>query len=117
MSPSEQSSRFVVLGAVDDGPLAKKVVRVGANFARMVPGGELQLIHVLGNLPPCVSAVPAPSGLGVTAAELEAEARKRLDELSALARDQFVGRIAGHLAAASAWRESSRSRSTPQADV
>jgi nucleotide-binding universal stress UspA family protein len=83
MSPTEPSPRFVVLGAVDDGPLAREVVRVGANFARTVPGGELHLIHVLENLPPPVSIVPAPVGMGLTTGEIVAEARKRLDELSA----------------------------------
>jgi nucleotide-binding universal stress UspA family protein len=105
MNPSQPAPRFVVIGAVDDGPLAQEVVRVGANFARMVPGGELHLIHVLENLPPPVSLVPPPTGMGLTAAEMEAEARKRLDELLALARGKFAGRIVGHLAAGSASRE------------
>jgi nucleotide-binding universal stress UspA family protein len=117
MSPTEQPPRFVVLGAVDDGPLAREVVRVSANFARSAPGGELHLIRVLENLPPRVSVVPAPVGLGVTTAEIAAEARKRLDELSAVARAQFKGRIVGHLAAGSAWREILQVAIDLQADV
>jgi nucleotide-binding universal stress UspA family protein len=117
MSPTEQSPRFVVLGAVDDGPLAREVVRVSANFARAVPGGELHLIHVLENLPPQVSIVPAPVGMGITTGEIVAEARKRLDELSAEARAQFGARIVGHLAAGRAWREILQLAVDLQADV
>jgi nucleotide-binding universal stress UspA family protein len=117
MCPAEQSPRFVVLGAVDDGPLAREIVRVSASFARMTPGGELHLIHVLENLPPRVSAVPAPIGLGITTAEIAAEARKRLDELSAVARAEFTGRVVGHLAAGSSWREILQVAIDLQADV
>lgn len=117
MNPIEPAPRFVVLGAVDDGPLAHEVARIGANFARLVPGGELHLIHVLEHLPPPVSSVPAATGLGVTAAEMKAEACRRLDELLALARGEFAGRIVGHLAAGSAWREIIQVATDLQADV
>jgi hypothetical protein len=61
--------------------------------------------------------VPAPVGLGVTTAEIAAEARKRLDELSTDARALFGGRIVGHLSAGTAWREILQVAIDLQADV
>jgi nucleotide-binding universal stress UspA family protein len=97
--------RFVVLAAVDESPVAHEVVRVAANFARTIPGGELHLLKVVEDLPPRVSAVPAPPGLGVTTAEIVAAARKRLDGVTSGARAQYTGRIVEHLAAGSAWKQ------------
>jgi nucleotide-binding universal stress UspA family protein len=109
--------RFVVLAAVDGSPLEREVVRVGANFARSIPGGELHLIHVVEDLPPRVALVPPPMGLGVTTAEMVATARTRLDHVAQDARSQFAGRIVEHLAAGSAWKQILQVALDLQADV
>jgi nucleotide-binding universal stress UspA family protein len=116
MSPNDPKARFVALGAVHDGPLDEDVVRVGANFARIVPGGELHLIYVIEDLP-MVASVPVPYGLGLTLAELEAAGRKHVDELAAHAQSQFAGRIVGHLAAGSAYKQILQMAIDLQADV
>jgi hypothetical protein len=61
--------------------------------------------------------VPPPPGLGITTAEIAAEARKLLDGLARDARAQFGGRIVGHLAAGSAWREILQVAIDLQADI
>ncbi|HEY8086736.1 MAG TPA: universal stress protein [Polyangiaceae bacterium] len=106
-----------MLAAVDDGPLATEVVRVSANFARAINGGELHLIHVVEDLPPPVALVPRPMGLGMTTAEIATSARKRLDALASEGRSQFAGRIVGHLAAGSAWKQILQAALDLQADV
>jgi nucleotide-binding universal stress UspA family protein len=117
MSSIPPNARFVVLAAVDGSPLEREVVRVGANFARCAPGGELHLVHVVEDLPPRVTLVPAPVGLGVTTAEVVATARRRLDSVAADARTQFAGRIVEHLAAGSAWKQILQIALDVQADV
>jgi nucleotide-binding universal stress UspA family protein len=109
--------RFVVLAAVDDGPLDSEVVRVGANFARGSAGGELHLVHVIEDLPPPLAVVPRPMGLGISAPEIVAAARKRVDTLSAEARARFAGRIVEHLAAGAASRHILQVAIDIQADV
>jgi nucleotide-binding universal stress UspA family protein len=105
MSLPPPNPRFVVLAAVNESPSEQEVVRVGANFARSIPGGELHLLHVVEDLPPPMSLVPAPVGLGVTTTEIVGAARARLDKVTAAARTQFGGRIVEHLAAGSAWKQ------------
>jgi nucleotide-binding universal stress UspA family protein len=105
MNTAPATARFVVLAAVDDSPFEHEVVRVGANFARDVAGGELHLVHVVEDLPPPVALVPAPLGLGISMTEIVGAARKWLDEVAAAASDQFAGRIVEHLAAGSAWKQ------------
>jgi nucleotide-binding universal stress UspA family protein len=117
MSPSEPTERFVVLTAIDHGPMDHEVVRAGANLAREIAGAELHLIHVLEDLPSPVGFVPRPVGLGITAGEITAEARTRLDDLSAEARSLFGGRIVGHLVAGSAWKQVLQVAIDLQADV
>jgi nucleotide-binding universal stress UspA family protein len=105
MSLPPPNPRFVVLAAVNESSHEQDVVRVGANFARSMPGGELHLLHVVEDLPPPIALVPAPFGLGVTTAEIVAAARARLDKVTSAARAQFGGRIVEHLAAGSAWKQ------------
>jgi nucleotide-binding universal stress UspA family protein len=105
MSLPPRNPRFVVLAAVNESSREQEVVRVGANFARSMTGGELHLLHVVEDLPPPVALVPAPLGLGVSTAEIVGAARARLDELTSAARAQFGGRIVEHLAAGSAWKQ------------
>jgi len=112
-----EKSRLVVLAALDDSNAAHEVLRVAANFARMAPGGELHLIHVIEDMPPAVALVPRPVGLGITSAELVAEARQRLDQRAAEAREQFDGRLATHVAAGSAWKQILQLAIDLQADV
>jgi nucleotide-binding universal stress UspA family protein len=100
-----EMSRFVVLAAVDASDAAHEVLRVGANFARQVRGGELHLVHVVEDLPPPVVLVPPPAGLGITSTEIVAAAREHVEELAAEARDRFSGRLTTHVAAGSAWKQ------------
>jgi nucleotide-binding universal stress UspA family protein len=116
MSAPQQTPRFVVLAAVDNGPLASEVLRVGANFARMA-SGELHVLHVVEDLPPPVSMVPPPEGMGITPQEIRKAARARLDELCAAAQPQFTGRIAAHLATGRARREILRTAAALEADL
>jgi nucleotide-binding universal stress UspA family protein len=108
--------RFVVLATLDDSEAAHEVLRVAANFAR-VPGGELHLVHVLEDMPPPVALVPRPVGLGITAGEIVADARKQLAELAAEARVQFNGRLTTHVAAGSASKQILQLAIDLQADV
>jgi nucleotide-binding universal stress UspA family protein len=105
MSLPPPNPRFVVLAAVNESPNQHEVVRVAANFARSIPGGELHLLTVVENLPPPAPLVPAPLGLGVSTTEIVATARAWLDEVTSEARAQFAGRIVEHLAAGSAWKQ------------
>jgi nucleotide-binding universal stress UspA family protein len=114
---TEPTERFVILAAVDEGPLDDEVVRASANFARMVQG-EIHLVRVLEDLPLPVGFVPRPPGLGITTGEITASARKGLDELAAKAHGSgFAGRVAVHLAAGSASKQILQIASHVQADV
>ena len=62
MSSKDARTRFVALGAVDDGALDREVVRVSANLARSSAGGELHLVHVVEDLPPPGALVPRQIG-------------------------------------------------------
>ncbi len=109
--------RYVALLAVDSSPSAHEVVRRGADFARCIPGAELHLVHVVEDLPPPVSPVPRPMGLGVSTAEILGSARQRLTDLSKEARTLFPGRIGAHLAAGSASKQILQVAIDLQADV
>jgi nucleotide-binding universal stress UspA family protein len=117
MNRATPSARFVVLAAVADSPNEREVVRVGANFARAIAGGELHLVSVVEDMTPPPALVPAPLGLGLTTAEILAAARKRLDAVASDARGQFEGRIVEHLAAGSAWKQILQVAIDLQADV
>jgi nucleotide-binding universal stress UspA family protein len=118
MNTSEATRpRFVVLAAVDSSDTALEVLRVGANLARMAPGGELHLLHVVDHLPPPVSLVPAPVGLGITSAEIMADGRKHLEGLAERAR-QLLGRpVQEHLRTGKACQEILRQAAKLRADV
>jgi len=105
MDTNPPNARFVVLAAINDSPAEREVLRVAANFARSIPGAELHVLRVVEDLPPPVSTVPAPLGLGLTTAEIVAAARKRLDEVAAEVRTHYSGRLVEHLAAGSAWKQ------------
>jgi nucleotide-binding universal stress UspA family protein len=117
MTKTPSNARFVVLAAVANAPNEREVVRVGANFARAIPGGELHLVQVVEDVPPPISVVPAPPGLGVTTTEIVGAARKHLDEVASGARGQFTGRIVEHLAAGSAWKQILQVAIDLQADI
>lgn len=119
MAPSSSGSRprFVVLAAIDDSPMKHDIVRAGANLARESPGGELHVVHVVEDLPPAISPVPAPMGMGLTTTEIVGAARSRLDQVAAEARRQFSGRIVEHLALGSAWKQILQVAIDVQADV
>ncbi len=69
------------------------------------------------DLPPPVSFVPRPVGLGVSTLEIVGAARRRLDRASAEARGSFDGRIVCHLTAGSAWKQILQTAIDVQADV
>lgn len=119
MAPSSSGSRprFVVLAAIDDSPMKHDIVRAGANLARESPGGELHVVHVVEDLPPAISPVPAPMGMGLTTTEIVGAARSRLDQVAAEARRQFSGRIVEHLALGSAWKQILQVAIDVQADL
>jgi len=117
MNATTPNARFVVLAAVDDSPFEPDVVRVGADFARTIAGGELHLVRVVEDIPPPIVLVPAPMGRGVTTAEIVGAARQRLDALALQARAQFMGRIVEHLAAGRAWKQILQVAIDLQADV
>jgi nucleotide-binding universal stress UspA family protein len=112
-----EMSRFVVLAAVDASEAAGEVLRLGANFARHVRGGELHLVHVVEDLPPPVALVPPPAGLGITSTEIVASAREHVEKLAAEVRGQFSGRLATHVAAGSAWKQILQVAIDVQADL
>jgi nucleotide-binding universal stress UspA family protein len=115
--PSVKNDRFVVLAALDASEAAHEIVRVAANLARGVAGGELHLVQVIDNLPPPATLVPAPPGLGLTPAEVVADARKRIEALAAEARGQFPGKLSTHVAAGSPWKQILQVAIDVQADV
>jgi len=117
MTRNHSNDRFVVLAAIARSSNDREVVRVGANFARSIPGGELHLVQVVEDLPPPISLVPAPPGLGVTTAEIVGAARKHLDGIASEARRQFEGRIVEHVAAGSAWKQILQVAINLQADI
>jgi nucleotide-binding universal stress UspA family protein len=116
-SPPAEIARFVVLAAVDASEAAPEIVRVAANLARGVAGGELHLVHVVEDLPSPASLVPAPLGLGITSTEMVTEARKRMESLAADARSHFAGRLSTHVAAGSAWKHILQVAVDVQADL
>ena len=117
MTRTPPNARFVVLAAVADSPNEREIVRVGANFARAMAGGELHLVSVVEDLTPPLALVPAPMGLGLTTAEIVGAARERLDKVASEARAQFGGRIVEHLAAGSAWKQILQVAIDLQADI
>jgi nucleotide-binding universal stress UspA family protein len=117
MITSSSQPSFVVLAAVDGSEQEHEVMRVAANFARSIERGELHLVHVVEDLPPPVALVPRPIGLSISTTEIVGAARKRLDAVSHEARAAFGGRIVGHLAAGSAWKQILQTAIDVQADV
>ena len=118
MSPARAATgRFVVLAALDGSEAASEIVRVAANLARNTPGGELHLVHVVENLPAPVTLVPAPLGLGVTAVEMMADGRKRIQALAVEARSSFGGRLLTHVASGSACKQILQVAIDVQADL
>jgi nucleotide-binding universal stress UspA family protein len=117
MDLTAPNPRFVVLLAIDDTPQKHEVVRVGANFARAMPGGELHVVHVVEDRPPLAAYVPPLGGWSMSTTDIVGAARKRLDDVTAEACEQFSGRIVEHLAAGSAWKQILQVAIDVQADV
>jgi nucleotide-binding universal stress UspA family protein len=116
-TPEGTAPRFVVLAAVDSSDAANEVVRVGAKFARLAPGGELHLLHVVEHLPPPVSLVPPPVGMGISSAELLAAGRKQLEGLAEQARRLSERPVGEHLRAGKPCQEILRQAAKLRADV
>src|SRR5579872_734154 len=117
MSNSNSNSRFVALAALDESHAGHVVVRVAANFARAIPGAELHLVHVLEDMPPPLTAVPRPAGLGDPKKDPVAKARQLLVDLAQEAAPTFGGRIVAHVAAGSPSKQTLQYAIDLQADV
>lgn len=116
-APSSETPRFVVLAGVDDTDAVHEVLRVAANFARTTPGGELHLVHVVEELPPPVSLVPAPVGLGETRGEIMGAARAHLEKLAGEVAPFYGREPTRHLAAGDACKEILQCAAELEADV
>jgi nucleotide-binding universal stress UspA family protein len=109
--------RFVLLTAIDASPASDRVIAAAIGFARMIPGAEVHIIHVLEDLSqsaPLVrgSIVPPP------AAELRRAARELLDRHGrSVSMECPQIRVVTHLAAGSAWRRVVQLAADIQADL
>jgi hypothetical protein len=50
-SAPAETNRFVIVAAVDSSEMAHEIVCAAANLAREVAGGELNLVHVIEDMP------------------------------------------------------------------
>jgi len=111
------STRFIVLAAVDDSESVHEILRAGARFAREAPNGELHLIHVVEAMPPVVSLVPPPTGMGISRREIVAAARAYVEALAVEAREQSRGSVTTRLAVGNARAEILKAAGELRADI
>lgn len=104
MSPTTNPPRprVVILAAVDATSASDHVVTTAAGLAQTLPGAELHFLHIVDATPrdPSVvdSVFPSPT-------EVLENGRKLLERISDAAKQLFSGRIVGHMAAGTPWRE------------
>jgi len=115
--PSSESRRFVVLVALDDSEHVHEILRAGAKIARGMPGGELHLVHAVENLPPAVSLVPPPTGMGVSRREILAAARAYVAALASEVRGYFGGHVTTQIALGKARAQILLAAAQVQADL
>lgn len=104
--------RVVMLAALDATASAEHVLHMAVNLAQVGSGAELHFLHV-------VEVLPRDSGLDATfptATNVLEDARRMLDKQIATAHERFQGRIVGHLAAGTPWREIVQLASDLEAD-
>ncbi len=93
-SAAEHEETFIVLVAVDTSTLASRVVETAARVARRTwPDGQLHLMHVFR-----AARFDRPGQAGLRTEDLVADAQNHLDYHVRMARRQFSGPVAGHLA-------------------
>lgn len=90
MKPSV--TRNVIVAALDRTAATEQVVHTATSLARMIPGSEIHLVHV-------IDAGQPPGALSIPLTETMNEARIFLDDIKHRIAEQFAGRIVAHLAA------------------
>ncbi len=95
-------NRIVIVAAVDATSNAEQVIATSTALGGSLPGAELHLLHV-------VEAVPRDTEAGAptfpTTTEMLEKARTLLDKDVQNAAQRFPGKIVGHIAAGTPWRE------------
>lgn len=89
MKPSV--TRNVIVAALDRTAATEQVVHTATALARMIPGSEIHLVHV-------IDAGQPPGALSIPLTETMNEARVFLDDIKHRIAAQFGGRIVAHLA-------------------
>ncbi len=97
-SPDVTPPRVVLLAAVESATSSDQVLATATALAASVGGAELHLVHVID--------VPMRDDGGLpSAAKVLDDARALLETLGEVAGETFRGRIVGHVAAGTPWRE------------
>lgn len=107
--------RRVIVAAVDDTNLSSYVVQNACDLATRTPGAELHLLHVFEWMPR--SGVPAEASFSPSTSEMLEKGRKLLEDASKAALEKFPGKVTGHLAAGTAWREIVQTATNLDADL
>jgi nucleotide-binding universal stress UspA family protein len=98
----ETPNRIVLVAALDTSSNADQVIATVSALGQSLPGAELHLLHV-------VEAVPRDTEVGApafpTTTEMLEKSRSLLDKHIQIAAQRFAGKIVGHLAAGTPWRE------------
>lgn len=112
--PSSSTPRVVILAAVDATAASEQVTVTASRLAKAMLGAELHLLHVIDVAPR--DATPGDGTFPSTTQALE-ESRKVLEKASDAVAKTFEGRVVGHLAAGTAWREIVQLAANLQADL
>ncbi len=107
--------RRVIVAAVEDTNLSSYVVQNACDLATRTPGAELHLLHVFEWMPR--SGVPAEASFSPSTSEMLEKGRKLLEDASKAALEKFPGKVTGHLAAGTAWREIVQTATNLDADL
>ncbi len=109
---TNMNSRVVVLAAIDSTMASEQVIATASRLAAGMPGAELHLLHVID-----VSPREAVEGSVPSTTKALEDARYVLERASDHVAASFNGRIVGHLAAGTAWREIVQLAANVQADL
>ncbi len=107
--------RRVIVAAIDDTPLSTYVVDNACELASRTPNAELHLLHVFEWMPR--SGAPAEASFAPSSSEMLEKGRKLLEDVSKVALEKFPGKVTGHLAAGTAWREIVQTATNLNADL
>ena len=107
-------NRIVIVAAIDATANSEQVIATASALGSSLPGAELHLLHV-------VEAVPRDTEAGAptfpTTTEMLEKARGLLDKNVGDAATRFPGKIVGHIAAGTPWREIVQFASNVHADL